>query len=57
VLPLGTRAIFLSIAYSYVKAIAEELRGLAVEHNVPIVTATQTTRSGYNSSDVELTDT
>ena len=44
-------------SYTYVKAIAEELRGLAVEHNVPIVTATQTTRSGYNSSNVELTDT
>jgi hypothetical protein len=40
-----------------VKAIAEELRGLAVEFNVPIVSATQTTRSGYGSSDVELTDT
>ena len=33
------------------------MRGLAVEHNVPIISATQTTRSGYNSSDVELTDT
>ena len=44
-------------SYTYVKAIAEELRGLAVEHNVPIVTATQTTRSGYNSSNIELTDT
>jgi len=44
-------------SYTYVKAIAEELRGLAVEFNVPIVTATQTTRSGYASSDVELTDT
>jgi replicative DNA helicase len=44
-------------SYSYVKAIAEELRGLAVETNVPIVSATQTTRSGYGNSDVELTDT
>ena len=43
--------------YSYIKAIAEELRGLAVEANVPIVSATQTTRSGYGSSDVDLTDT
>ena len=44
-------------SYRYIKAIAEELRGLAVEANVPIVSATQTTRSGYGSSDVELTDT
>ena len=44
-------------SYTYVKAIAEELRGLAVEHNFPIVTATQTTRSGYGNSDVDLTDT
>ena len=44
-------------SYSYIKAIAEELRGLAVEANVPIVSATQTTRAGYGSSDVELTDT
>tara|TARA_B100000029_G_scaffold479927_1_gene527456 strand:- start:1019 stop:1729 length:711 start_codon:yes stop_codon:yes gene_type:complete len=44
-------------SYSYIKAIAEELRGLAVEANVPIISATQTTRSGYGSSDVELTDT
>jgi len=44
-------------SYSYVKAIAEELRGLAVEFDVPIVSATQTTRSGYGNSDVELTDT
>ena len=44
-------------SYTYVKAIAEELRGLAVETNVPIVSATQTTRSGYGSSDVDLTDT
>ncbi len=44
-------------SYTLVKAIAEELRGLAVEHNVPIVSATQTTRSGYSSSDVGLEDT
>ena len=44
-------------SYSYIKAIAEELRGLAVESEVPIVSATQTTRSGYGSSDVDLTDT
>jgi archaellum biogenesis ATPase FlaH len=44
-------------SYTFVKAIAEELRGLAVEFNVPIVSATQTTRSGFGSSDVELTDT
>ena len=44
-------------SYSYIKAIAEELRGLAVETCVPIVSATQTTRSGYGSSDVDLTDT
>ena len=40
-----------------VKAIAEEIRGLAGEQNLPIVTATQTTRSGYGSSDIDLTDT
>ncbi len=44
-------------SYTVIKSIAEELRGLAVEANVPIVSATQTTRSGYGSSDVELTDT
>ena len=44
-------------SYSYIKSIAEELRGLAVEAQVPIVSATQTTRSGYSSSDVDLTDT
>jgi len=44
-------------SYSYIKSIAEELRGLAVEAEVPIVSATQTTRSGYGSSDVDLTDT
>lgn len=44
-------------SYTYVKAIAEELRGLAVENNVPIVSATQTTRSGFTSSDPGLEDT
>lgn len=44
-------------SYTYIKAIAEELRGLAVEFNVPIVSATQTTRSGYSNSDVGLEDT
>ena len=44
-------------SYTYIKSIAEELRGLAVEFNLPIVSATQTTRSGYGNSDVELTDT
>ncbi len=44
-------------SYTYVKSIAEELRGLAGEFNVPIVSATQTTRSGYGNSDVEITDT
>jgi archaellum biogenesis ATPase FlaH len=44
-------------SYTYIKSIAEELRGLAVENEVPIVSATQTTRSGYSNSDVDLTDT
>lgn len=44
-------------SYTYVKAIAEELRGLAVEFNVPVVSATQTTRSGYTNTDVGLEDT
>ena len=44
-------------SYNYIKAIAEEFRGLAVEFNVPIVSATQTTRSGYGNSDVGLEDT
>lgn len=43
--------------YSYIKAIAEEIRGLAVEFNVPIMSATQTTRSGYSNSDPGLEDT
>jgi hypothetical protein len=44
-------------SYNYIKAIAEEIRGLAVEFDVPIVSATQTTRSGYSNSDVGLEDT
>ena len=44
-------------SYMYIKMIAEELRGLAVEYKVPIITATQTTRSGYENSDPDLTDT
>ena len=44
-------------SYTIVKAIAEELRGLAVEYDLPIVSATQTTRGGFNNSDVDLTDT
>ena len=44
-------------SYTLVKSIAEELRGLAVEFAVPIVSATQTTRSGYGNSDVNITDT
>ena len=44
-------------SYTYIKAIAEELRGLAVEFDLPIVSATQTTRSGYSNSDVGLEDT
>lgn len=44
-------------SYTYIKSIAEELRGLAVECNVPIVSATQTTRSGYSNTDVGLEDT
>ena len=44
-------------SYTYIKAIAEELRGLAVEFNVPVVSATQTTRGGYSNTDVGLEDT
>src|SRR5210317_1035675 len=44
-------------SYTYIKSIAEELRGLAVEFDVPIVSATQTTRSGFSNNDVDLTDT
>jgi hypothetical protein len=44
-------------SYTYIKAIAEEIRGLAVEFNVPVVSATQTTRSGFSSSDPGLEDT
>jgi replicative DNA helicase len=44
-------------SYTYIKSIAEELRGLAVEYNVPIFSATQTTRSGHSNTDVSLEDT
>ena len=44
-------------SYTYIKAVAEELRGLAVEFCIPIVSATQTTRSGFGNSDVDITDT
>ena len=44
-------------SYTYIKSIAEELRGLAVEFNLPIVSATQTTRSGFSSTDIGLEDT
>jgi replicative DNA helicase len=44
-------------SYTYVKSIAEELRGLGVEYDVPILSATQTTRGGYDNTDVDLTDT
>lgn len=44
-------------SYNYVKAIAEELRGLAIEKNVPIVTATQSNRQGFSNSDIDLTNT
>jgi len=44
-------------SYTYIKSIAEELRGMAVKYGVPIVSATQTTRSGYGSTDLDLTDT
>ena len=44
-------------SYTLVKSIAEELRGLAVEHDVPIMSATQTTRAGFGSTDIDLTDT
>jgi replicative DNA helicase len=44
-------------SYTYIKTIAEELRGLAVEFNLPIISATQLTRSGFSSSDVDMTDT
>ena len=44
-------------SYIYIKAIAEEFRGLAVEYNIPILSATQTTRQGSRSSDLELSDT
>ena len=44
-------------SYTYIKAISEELRGLAVEFNLPIFSATQSTRSGFSNTDIEITDT
>ena len=44
-------------SYTYIKSLAEELRGLGVEYNVPVLSATQTTRGGYDNTDVDLTDT
>ena len=44
-------------SYTYIKAIAEELRGLAMEFHIPVFTATQTTRSGFSNSDIGLEDT
>ena len=44
-------------SYTLIKSIAEEFRGMAVEHDVPILSATQTTRTGYGNTEVELTDT
>ena len=44
-------------SYTYIKSIAEELRGLAVEYAIPVMSATQTTRTGYSNTDVEITDT
>lgn len=44
-------------SYTYIKSIAEELRGLAVEYNIPILSATQVNRTGFSSSDIEMTDT
>lgn len=44
-------------SYTYIKSIAEELRGIAVQYDVPVVSATQTNRAGYNNSDIDLTET
>lgn len=44
-------------SYEYVKAIAEEIRGMSIEYNVPIISATQVNRKGYNNNDIELTET
>jgi len=44
-------------SYTYVKSISEELRALAVEYNVPVFSSTQTTRSGYSTTDPDMTDT
>ncbi len=53
----STRILPMAGSYTYVKAIAEELRGLAVENEVPILTGTQTNRGGFSNSDIEMTDT
>jgi replicative DNA helicase len=53
----STRLLANAGSYAYIKAIAEEMRGLAVEYNVPILTATQTNRGGFDSSDIDMTDT
>jgi len=53
----STRILPMAGSYSYVKAIAEELRGLAVEYKVPILTGTQTNRGGFSNSDIDMTDT
>lgn len=53
----STRLLPMAGSYAVVKAIAEELRGLAVEKNVPILTGTQTNRGGFDNSDVDMTDT
>lgn len=53
----STRILPMAGSYAFIKAIAEELRGLAVEYDVPILTGTQTNRGGFSNSDVEMTDT
>ena len=53
----STRILPMAGSYTYVKAIAEELRGIAVEQKVPILTGTQTNRGGFSNSDIEMTDT
>jgi len=53
----STRILPMAGSYTYVKAIAEELRGMAVEYEVPILTGTQTNRGGFSNSDIEMTDT
>lgn len=53
----STRILPMAGSYAFVKSIAEELRGLAVEYNVPILTGTQTNRGGFSSNDIDITDT